>query len=199
MMAPQERAEQELRQQQGQIDQLRQQSQQQSQQLKRMEELLERQLQEKPVCSAEIRWVNSSEPRKVPGSALAVVPLNLFSTVSKPSGCLPAEIRVTASYLDAANNLVCSGVVENLAVQNALTQSVNLDIRPWNHREFARWRNEPPRVNSGPKRLVCFDPEGLDEATSEELARVSSLRLRVTVLAAGSGMSTAEILISLQR
>ena len=200
MLAPQQQVEQELRQQQGQIEQLRQEYQQQSQQLRRMTDLLERQAQEKPVCSAEIRWVNSGEPRKVPAAPAAVVPLNFLSTVSKPSaGCLPAEVRLTASYLDAAGNLVCSGVIENLAVQNALAQNINLDIRPWNLREFARWRNEPPQINSGPKRLVCIDAEGLDEATTEELSRISSLRVGATILAAGSGMSTAEILITLQR
>src|ERR1700674_1648371 len=100
------------------------------------------QIEQRPVGSLEVRRVSGPDQRKVPVNAAAVVPLNVFSTVSRPAeGCLPAEIRVTASYLDAADNLVCSGAVENIAIQTSLTQSVNLDIRPWNFREFVRWRN----------------------------------------------------------
>ena len=136
---------------------------------------------------------------RVPASASAVAPLNLFSTVSRPlSACLPAEIRVAASYLDAAENLICTGIVENIAVQNNLTQSVNLDIRPWNVREFVRWRNEPPEVNSGPRRLVCLNPEGTAEVTSDDLGRVASAHIRATVLPANGGMSSVEIKLKLR-
>lgn len=200
MLEPQQQLEQQLQRQQQQIDQIRQESQQQGQVLRDMRSLLERRdQQEKPLCSAEMRWANGSEPKRVAPSAATVVQLNLFSVVSKPgNGCLPAEIRLTASYLDAGDNLVCSGVIENLAVQNTLAQSVNLEIRPWNLREFARWRNEPPQVNSGPKRLVCVNPEGLAEATSEELARVLFVRVRATVLPVNGGMSTQEAQFSIR-
>ncbi len=181
------------------IRQLQSELQQQSQQLKRMEDQLARQ-EQKTICTAEMRWVSGGEPKKVPGIPLSVVSLSLFSIVSKPGGnCLPTEIRVTASYLDAAENLVCSGAIENLATQTSLAQSVNLEIRPWNLREFARWRNEPPQVNSGPKRLICMNPEGTAEAAAEELARVATVRVRATALPASGGMSTAETQFTLQR
>src|SRR5580692_4982651 len=81
----------------------------------------------RPVCSVEVRRVSGPDQRKVPVNVAAMIPLNVFSTVSRPAeGCLPAEIRVTASYLDAADNLVCSGAVENIAIQTSLTQIVNL-------------------------------------------------------------------------
>ena len=152
------------------------------------------QMLQRSACSAEIRWVNGGEQKIVPSNSAAVVRLSLFSTISKPPDvCLPPEIRVTATYLDASGNLVCSGTIENLAIQNTLTGTINLDIRPWDLREFSRWRNEPPQTNSGAKRLVCMNAEGLAEVTSEEMARATSVRVRATALSAGGGVSTPEI------
>src|SRR5213594_274794 len=106
-------------------------------------------------------WVNGGEQKIVPSDSSAVFRLSL-STISKPPHvCLPAEIRVTTSYLDASGNLICGGTIENLAIQNTLTGTINLDIRPWDLREFSRWRNEPPQTNSGAKRLVCVNAQGL--------------------------------------
>ncbi|PYS34899.1 MAG: hypothetical protein DMG14_28360 [Acidobacteria bacterium] len=193
--------EQQLQRQQQQLEQVRRQMEQQQQQLDRMLDVLERRDQQRTVavCSVEVRRVNGTDVRKVPPNAAAVLPFNLFSVVTRPSdGCLPAEVRITASYLDAADNLVCSGAVEGIAIQTSLTQSINLEIRPWNFREFARWRNEPPQTNSGPKRLVCVNPEGTAETTSEELERVVSARVRATILPAGGGMSTTEIQLNLR-
>src|SRR6266516_1759453 len=169
--------------------------QQQQLELGRLVQMLQR-----SACSAEIRWVNGGEQKIVPSNSAAVVRLSLFSTISKPPDvCLPAEIQVTASYLDASGNLVCSGTIENLAIENTLTGTINLDIRPWDLREFSRWRNEPPQTNSGAKRLVCMNAEGLAEVTSEEMARATSVRVRATALSAGGGVSTPEIELRLQR
>ena len=201
--------EQQMQRQQQQMEQVRRQLEQQQQQLERLLGALERQAQDRredrrepaalPVCSVEVRRVNGTDQRKVAANVAALVPLNLFSTVSRPaSGCLPAEIRITASYLDAGDNLVCSGTVENIAVQTALTQSVNLEIRPWNFREFVRWKNEPPQTDSGPKRLVCVNSVGTAEITTDEFERVFSARVRATVLPAGGGMSTTEIQLNLR-
>jgi hypothetical protein len=198
VLGPQQQLEQQLQRQQQQIEEIRREARENGQALKEMRSLLEsREQQGKPFCSAEMRWVNGGEPKRVQPGASTTVQLSFFSVVSKPSnGCLPAEIRLTASYLDAGGNQVCSGVIENIAVQNALAQSINLEIRPWNLREFARWRNEPPQVNSGPKMLVCMNLEGLAEATSDELGRVAAVRVRATVLPASGGMSTQEAQIT---
>jgi len=200
----QQQTEQQAQRQQIQLEQLRQELQTQREQLERMLQIIERQSQkqekETPVCSAEIRRVNESEKRRVALNSAAVTPLNLFSVVTKPiDACLQAEIRVTASYLDANDNLVCSGVVENVASQDNLAQSINLEIRPWNLREFVRWTNEPPETNSGARRLVCVSADGLTEATSEQLGRVALVRVRATVLPRGGGTSTTEIQLSPQR
>jgi hypothetical protein len=203
-LQPQQQTEQQAQRQQIQLEQLRQELQQQREQLGRLLQIIERQSQkqdqEAPLCSAEIRRVNETEQRKVPLNSAAITPLNLFSVVTKPpDACLQAEIRVTASYLDAKDNLICSGVVENVAEQNNLTQSINLEIRPWNLREFVRWRNEPLGTNSGARRLVCVNADGSTEATSEELERTALVRVRATVLPRGGGMSTTEIQLSPQR
>jgi hypothetical protein len=112
---------------------------------------------------------------------------------------LPAEIRLTAAYLDSGGNLICSGVIENVAKQTALTQTVNLEVRPWSLREFVRWRNEPPQTNSGAVRLVCLNLEGVLEATDAELARVATVLLRVSAFPRGGGVSTAEVRLNRPR
>src|SRR5262245_47846283 len=189
-------------QQQTQMDQIQQELQQQRQQIGQLMELLDKNQKQMPppVCAAEVLRVGSLDQRTVPVTATAAVPFNLFSVVTKPeNACLQAEVRVTASYLDANDALICSGVVENVAMQTSLTESINLEIRPWNLREFVRWTNEPPQTNSGAKRLTCINVAGLSEVRSEELANVTSVRIRATVLPRGGGMSTMEVQIVPQR
>jgi len=186
------------------MDQMHQELLQQGRQIDRLLEILNQKEQKPsapaPICTAEIRAVGSFDQKRVPVIGTAVVPFNLFSVVTKPlDACLQAEVRVTASYLDANDTLVCSGVVENVATQTSLTESINLEIRPWNLREFVRWTNEPPQTNSGAKRLTCINVEGLSEVRSEELGRVTSVRVRATVLPKGGGMSTMEMQIVPQR
>jgi hypothetical protein len=196
--------EQQLQRQQQQLEQVSRQISQQQQQLDRMLGALERQpapndARQSIACSVELRRVGGADKRNVPTSATAVIPFNLFSVVSRPAeGCLPAEVRITVSYLDAADNLICSGTVENIARQTAYTQSLNLEIRPWDLEHFVRWRNEPPQINSGFKIMSCVNPEGTAGTTNEELSRVMTARVRATVLPLGGGMSTTEILLNLR-
>ena len=203
MLQPQQGAEQQLQRQQQQLDEAHQQMRQQDEQIGRVVQMLERQqrsIDQKAVCSAELRWVSGSDARKLPAKADAAAALSLFSIISRPTNvCLPAEVRVTASYIDADGNLVCTGALENAATQTSLTQSINLEIRPWNLREFLRWRNEPPQINSGRKQLFCFNPEGLAEATPTELERVAAVRVRTTVLSGSGGMSTVEVQLNIAR
>jgi hypothetical protein len=200
MLQPEpQQTEQELQKQRQQIERVQRQLEDQEKLLGNVRKMLEDD-QKKALCTAELRWVSGSETRIVPPSQSAAVQLNLFSTVSKPSEtCLPGEIRITASYLDAGDNLICSGGIEDLAIQHSQSQPVNLEIKPWNLREFGRWRNEPPVVNSGAKRLVCLNPEGVAEATLEELARVASVRVRTTIFSGSGGMSTVEVVMKMQR
>jgi hypothetical protein len=189
---------------QQQIQQIQDQLQRQQQQLDQIHQDLQKLTdsgsnQAQSICNVEVRRVSGPDQRRVAANLAAVVPLNLFATIGKPTdACLPAEVRVAASYLDASENLVCSGVVENVASQSALIQNINLDIHPWDFREFVRWKNEPPERNSGPKRLVCLNTESTAEANSEELGRIASVRVRVTVFPKSGGQSTTEIQLNLR-
>src|SRR4026209_954356 len=63
----------------------------------------------KPVCEAQLEMLNNPAQRSAPATSTAVVPLNLVATVSKPaSPCHQAEIRLNVSYLNSANQVVCS-------------------------------------------------------------------------------------------
>ena len=135
----------------------------------------------------------------VSGGEDVVVQISFFSAVSEPeSECLPAQVQVSVSYVDAAGNLICSGVIEDVATQVVSTANINLHIRPWNMNEFARWANEPPRNNSGTHMLFCFSPDGQTEVSPTALALVSSLRLQTTVLPPRGGLATEEFVIQIQ-
>lgn len=142
-----------------------------------------------PPCSTEIRFTNP----KPSVSTDEMINVNLFSSVSQPSSsCLPAEIRLTASFYDAHENLICSGVIENVVTQTVNVQSSNLEIRPFNSLEFVRWRNGPRPTAVRPKRLFCMNLDGLAEIPVGDLERAAALRLHATVLAKSGGVSTAE-------
>src|SRR3989442_1211796 len=99
-----------------------------------------------------------------------------FVERSEPAGtCLPAEIRLMAAFYDAEQNLICSGIIESIAVQNTNSQSTNIELRPLNMVEFVRQRLA---TNPPPKRLFCMNPEGNVEVAPTEIARATSLRLR---------------------
>jgi hypothetical protein len=139
-------------------------------------------------CSAEIQFTNPK-----PTLAGGRVELNLFSTVSRPSGCMPAEIRLMAAFYDADQNLICSGVIENIAQQNAHLQSTNIELRPLNIVEFARLRTSPAVAA---KRLFCMVPEGDVEAAPNQVMAAAALRLRATILPRNGGVATSEVRFS---
>ena len=199
LLTPQQ-LEQQFEQQRQELRQVRDQLQLQQQQLERLTELLE-EAQNSPatICTAAIRQLNGSTQVGVGPGENVTVALNLFSTVSQPrENCLRAEIRVTASYLDRDGNLICSGVVPKVATQRESTETINLEIRPWNLREFIRWSNEPQTVSSA-RGLTCLGPNGLTQTTTLELERVGSLQIYSTLLPPGGGVSTAPFRIDLVR
>ncbi len=206
MFLPQQAMEAQLQQQQRTLQRQQQQLQQLERRVERSVGLLEevrqehRDQQPQPSCAARISWVAGSERRDVPPGDTVSVLLNLFSTVSRPrETCLPAEVRVTVSFLDGDDNLVCNGAVPNVAVQDSLTQSINLELWPWNFREFVWWRNEPPQTNSGPRAFFCLTPDGQAQVTPGQLERVVSVRIWTTVFPPGGGLSSAELRLDLQR
>jgi hypothetical protein len=144
-----------------------------------------------PQCTAEIRWANSTQlgtQRNVPR------PVSLFTAVSHGrGGCLPAEIRLTATYFDANDDVVCSGTIEDVGRQHDNAQIMNLEVRPGNLFEFARWRNGPRDIALRWKRLHCFSADGQSEVQPAELDRAMTLRLNATVLPAYNGVASAEL------
>lgn len=149
-----------------------------------------------PTCSTQIQWTNCGAP--TPGAPL--IELNLFSAVSKPADqCLPAEIRLTVTFLDEDQQVLCSGIVDNTALQQNQTQSTNLEIRPNNTLEFVKWKNGPRPVAVRPKRLVCMNTENLAEVAVANLERASQMQLFATILPKNGGVSSAECRVGLGR
>ena len=122
-----------------------------------------------------------------------------FTTSIRMASTSKWSHSAAAAYLDPNDNLVCNGVVQNVAVQRALTQNINLEIWPWNFREFVWWRNEPPQTNSGPRAFFCFNPDGQAQVTPAQSERVVSVRIWTTVLPPGGGLSSTELQLDLQR
>ncbi len=158
----------------------------------------------KPTCTASIRWTNGEQKIVPPG--IPVVSLNLFSSVSKPADiCMPAEIRLTVSYLDIDGEMICSGVISPVALQRSNkaregnTQVANIDIRPGSLLEFARWRNGSEAGETNPRKLSCFTIEGQVEATAIDLGRAVTIQIRATVLPAFGGEATTEIRLIAQQ
>jgi hypothetical protein len=152
-----------------------------------------------PTCSADIRWI-VGDPAQV--AALPAAPLmfglSLFSAAGRPA-CHPAELRMTAAYFDAANELVCSGVVARAALLREPTQITNLEISPTNLFEFVRWRNGPAAASERPQRLQCFTPDGVGEIQQGAFERAISLRLYATIVARTGGIATDELRLALRR
>jgi len=145
-------------------------------------------------CDADIRWINSDQKFYNLGNTFT---LNLFASTG--AGCTPGEIRVTAVYLDYDQNVVCSGVVDNVAQLDQNTQSVVLEFKPLTVLEFVRWRNglRPPQPVA--KRLACIGPDQLTEVSRNDTDRSVSLRLFITLLARNGGMSNLEVKVDPRR
>jgi hypothetical protein len=143
------------------------------------------------VCSAEILFTN---PRTNAGPA-DVLSLNLFSAVSRPANCLPAQINLTATFFDADGNFVCSGTIVGVADQSVNSQSTNLEVRPLNFQEFVKLRT-PRRPMA--KRLFCMNIEGSAEVQPYEVVSAAVfLQLRATILPMSGGLATTESRIKL--
>lgn len=148
-----------------------------------------------PVCSADVRWMvhdrSQTAPLHAPPPSL-IFRFSLFSAVGRPA-CLPAPLQLTAAYFDAANELVCSGIVAPTALQREHTQITNLEINPTNLFEFVRWRNGPAAASERPQRLQCFTPDGVGEIQHGQFVRATTVRLYATVVTQTGGIATDEL------
>jgi hypothetical protein len=172
----------------GEVDSLRQEVQRLSSDLNRTQTLLQNEL--RPMCSAETR-LQSGDVRIT--GADAPVRANLFSMVSSPSeSCLPADIRISATYFDASGAFVCGGtaaIVQSLSIQNTL-----FEFRPYELEVFLKWWDGPTLKQ---QMLMCRDYQGNEMRNPAEFA--ASLRIYATVFPKRGGLSTAELQLSLPR
>jgi hypothetical protein len=148
-----------------------------------------------PVCTADARW--ASLPQQAVNRTDPKLTVTLFTAVSRPGQCFPAEIRLTVTYFNANDQIICSGVVEGAAFQGNNTQITNLEIRPLSLLEFVRWTNGSREQALRFKRLSCKLPDGLSEAQSAEMDQAVSLRIYATVIAPWAGLATSEMSLRL--
>jgi hypothetical protein len=114
------------------------------------------------------------------------------------SGSCESSILLTVVYMDASDDVVCSGRVELGIPQSEAVQYTHLEIRPGNAYEFLRWRNDPKPTNQQWSRLICMSPDGRTEIQPGELERARSLRIHATIAPRYSGLATAELRMILQ-
>ncbi len=151
-------------------------------------------------CAAELQSIGGDAVRTVSAGDAVAVRIDLFGTVSlPPDTCLPADIRMTVSYLDSNGTPICTGIIDRVAVQREPTQHIGMEIRPWNFTQFVWWRNQPLETNTGPVNLACMNPDGVGQVLAAQLERVVSVRIWTTVLPPGGGLSTVELALGLQR
>ena len=144
----------------------------------------------RPMCSSESRF--QAGDLRITGTDSAIT-ANLFGMVSTPSdSCLPADIRLSATYFDPTGAFVCSGtatIAQSGHVQNTLFQ-----FRPYELEVFLKWW-DGPTLKQQP--LICRDYQGNELRNPADSA--ISLRIYATIFPKRGGLSTSEIQVSLPR
>jgi hypothetical protein len=142
----------------------------------------------RPYCSSQSRFETNSV--RITDRAMPIR-ANLFAMVSTPAEhCLPAEIRITATYFDPAGVFLCSGTVT--VIQSAHIQNTSVEIRPYDSEVFLKWWDGPTLKQ---QTLLCRDFKG-DEIRSPT-DQATSLRLYATAFPRRGGLSTSEMQINL--
>jgi hypothetical protein len=116
---------------------------------------------------------------------------NLFSLVSD-GDCLPAEVRITATFFDSADTFLCSGSVK--ISQYARTQNLALEFNAYDIEVFTRWWDGPTLKQLG---MICHDYQGVEMRVPADSA--ISMRLYATTSPKRGGLATAEIQVSLPK
>lgn len=143
-----------------------------------------------PGCSSESRIQAASQRITDTATPFRV---NLFTIVSTPQErCLPANIRITATFFDPMDGFVCSGTLSFL--QSGLIQNTTIEFRPYESEAFMKWWDGPTLKQ---QILNCRDYQGNELRNPTEYA--STLRIFATVFPDRGGLSTSEIQISLPR
>ena len=145
------------------------------------------------VCVTDARWANGNRSLDYSRQSQQPISVTLLTYLSKGSTCANTEIRVTATFLNQANESICSGVIPYAMTLSAELQIFNLEIRPLTQQDFLRWRNEPGiRGLQQGKPLKCFNVD-----RDMERARASSVYLSVAVLPPQTGLAVLDAIIRL--
>lgn len=144
----------------------------------------------RPMCTAEARFQGGDLRITTEDTP---VRMNVFGIVSNPTDtCLPAEIRISATYFDGAGTFVCGGstsVLQTIAVQNT-----TFEFRPYQLEVFIRWW-DGPTLRQQP--LICKDYQGNELRNPTDYA--AAVKVWATIAPKRGGLATAEIQIALPR
>src|SRR5688572_1111124 len=136
---------------QAEVNRLRQDVQRLSSELTRTQTTLQNEL--RPMCSSESR-LQAGDLRIT--SADAPVRVNLFGMVSTPSeSCLPADVRISATYFDSTGAFVCSGTT--MILQSSNIKNTLFEFRPYELEVFLKWWDGPTLKQ---QTLICRDFQG---------------------------------------
>ena len=168
------------------VSQLQSEVQRLSSELKNTQTLVQNEL--RPMCSSESRF---------PAGDLRItrtdagVRANLFGMVSSPTDtCLPAEIRISATYFDSTGAFVCGGTMTVLQIHPV--QNTLFEFRPYEPEVFIKWW-DGPTLRQQP--LICRDYQSNELRNPTDFA--NSVRIWATIAPQRGGLSTAEIQINL--
>jgi hypothetical protein len=173
---------------QAEVNRLRQDVQRLSSELTRTQTTLQNEL--RPMCSSESR-LQAGDLRIT--SADAPVRANLFGMVSTPSeSCLPADVRISATYFDSTGAFVCSGTT--MILQSSNIKNTLLEFRPYELEVFLKWWDGPTLKQ---QTLICRDYQGDELRNPAESS--ASLRIYATIFPKRGGLSTSELQLTLPR
>jgi hypothetical protein len=147
-----------------------------------------------PVCRADVRWLNTSPVASI--SATSPLTLTLFGVLNGRPACEPAVVLLTATYLDAGEQVVCTGTIR-LANHGRSPSIIILELLPSNWTQFGRWVNRPGRALVF-EPLKCVLSDGVTPAHADAVRQAASLRLHATTMGEFGALSTAELSIRLQ-
>ena len=150
------------------------------------------------VCVTEARWANGNRSLDYSRQLQQPISITLLTYLSKGNTCANTEIRFTATFLNEANESICSGIIARAMTSSAEVQIFNLEIRPLTQQDFLRWRNEPGiRGIQQRKPLKCLNVDGTLDVSVMERAKASSIYLSVAVLPPHAGLAVLDAIIRL--
>jgi hypothetical protein len=159
-----------------------------SSEISRTQNLVQNEL--RPMCSAESR-LQAAEVRVT--NIETPIRVNLFGIVSNPAeSCLPADIRISATFHDDSGTFICGGSV--VVPQTSFVQNTAVEFRPYELEVFLKWWDGPTLKQ---QTLVCRDYQGNDMRNPAEHA--TRLKVFATIAPKRGGLATSEMQLILPR